>query len=608
MSKSAPVPTHDQLYGHYQEKKLLQRGTPVFTQGKVYSRTYVTPSKGQQVVKLSIIIRRGLDEPHPGQFFMLRVEKSKMLLGRPISVFSAYTTEDMELNLEFLILVKGEGTRELANLNPGDKIELLGPLGNEFPMPNTHHDKACFVGGGIGVAPVAGMASRLPGRTYDFYACFKESPYGLERIHPFIRAIATESGESGTVKGILSDILDADILRAHKYTVVYACGPTPMLGYVKKICDEAQVIAYLSMESHMACGVGACLGCSISTYDGKKKVCKDGPVFPANIIRFAEPKVKPIERTPVETVDLSVKIAGVKFKNPVIAASGTFGFGTEYEDLIDVSKLGGICSKGLTFNVTYGNSGVRVYEVPGGMLNSIGLENPGVEHFVNYELPKMKKLGPVVIANLSGHSYVDYLKGTDLLENSTVDMIELNISCPNVAVGGMTFGMDPEEAFKVTKLVRGATTLPLIVKLTPNAMELEQIIIKVVAAGADAISLVNTFQAMAIDIETGRPVFKNTYAGLSGPGIKPIALRMVHQAVKTINEYCHERKVPVIGLGGITTWQDAVEFIMAGASAIQVGTATFSNPNAMLQIISGLENYMKTHGYSSIEELRGVAL
>ena len=580
----------------------------------------------------------GFKEVAPGQFFMLRSKRTKTTLGRPISVFYADISEK-NAKLHFLIQEKGVGTMELCDLIPGeDEIEILGPLGNSFPDPEFEFSvdfvsgTVAIIGGGIGIAPVSYFAQSLHrGWEFDFFACFKSEPYAISGLSgykvavPSIKEaagarnvyIATEDGSEGT-EGMLDAILDVDTLSSKDpttvvYDAVYACGPEPMLKYVQKICHEAGVKCFLSLESHMACGMGACLGCSISTRDGKKKVCKDGPVFPSEIVEF-QPREKPLptiysdprlgyKRFP----SLLVEVAGVWFENPVIAASGTFGFGTEYQEIVDVSKLGGICSKGLTLEGSDGNPGIRVYETSGGMLNSIGLENPGVPHFIREELPKMRELGPVVIANLSGHSYKDYEEGAKLLDASSVDMIELNISCPNVATGGMTFGMDPVDASRVTSIVRKCTTKPLIVKLTPNAMDLKQIIIQVVKSGADAISLVNTFQAMEINIETGRPVFKNTYAGLSGPGIKPIALRMVHQAAKTIDEYC-DRKVPVIGLGGITTWEDAVKFIMAGASAIQVGTATFGNPHAMEQIIGGIKDFMRVHGYERIEDFRGLAL
>jgi dihydroorotate dehydrogenase (NAD+) catalytic subunit len=296
--------------------------------------------------------------------------------------------------------------------------------------------------------------------------------------------------------------------------------------------------------------------------------------------------------------NLSVTIAGVHFRNPVIAASGTFGYGREYADIIDVSRLGGICTKGLTLNPRAGNAGIRLWETPAGLLNSIGLENPGIAAFIEKELPHLRKLGPVVIANLSGSTIEEYVEGAVLLNTSVVDMIELNISCPNVKAGGMAFGLDPQAAAAVVEPVRRALTAkPLMVKLSPNAPDLTAVARACVNAGADALSLVNTFKAMAIDIPNRRPVFANISAGLSGPAIKPIALRMVW-------ELCRELPaVPIVGLGGIANTDDALEFLMAGAAAVQVGSATFPHPSIMIEIIDGIENYMRRCEIAKLEDI-----
>jgi dihydroorotate dehydrogenase (NAD+) catalytic subunit len=296
------------------------------------------------------------------------------------------------------------------------------------------------------------------------------------------------------------------------------------------------------------------------------------------------------------TPDLSVVIAGVRFKNPVIAASGTFGYGREYAGLLDTEAIGGICTKGLTLEARGGNTGIRLWETAGGLLNSIGLENPGIAAFIERELPPLRALGPVVIANLSGSTVEEYARGAELLDRSSVDMIELNISCPNVKSGGMAFGLDPEAAFRVTRAVCGAAAKPLVVKLSPNAPCIAAVAKACVSAGAGALSLVNTFKAMAIDVSRRRPVFDNISAGLSGPAIKPIALRMVWELVEEVD-------VPVIGIGGIATAEDALEFLMAGASAVEVGSATFAHPPAMTEIADGIYAYMKANGVKTVREL-----
>lgn len=296
---------------------------------------------------------------------------------------------------------------------------------------------------------------------------------------------------------------------------------------------------------------------------------------------------------------MKVNICGIEFKNPIIAASGTFGFGEEYNEFFPVSKLGGISSKGLTINPKEGNSGVRMIETSAGMLNSVGLQNPGIDRFISEELPKMRKKDTVVIANLGGKDIEEYIQGIEKLCASDVDMIELNISCPNVKEGGMALGIKSKTAYDAVLKIKKHCKKPLIVKLSPNAENIQDMAIKCCEAGADALSLVNTFKGMSIDIYKQKPVFENIYAGLSGPAIKPIALRMVHEVSKVVD-------VPIIGLGGIKSFEDALEFIMAGATAIQVGTANFIKPDITLDIINGMEKFLKDRNIKNIEEIRGI--
>ncbi|MGL4730497.1 MAG: dihydroorotate dehydrogenase [Clostridium sp.] len=297
--------------------------------------------------------------------------------------------------------------------------------------------------------------------------------------------------------------------------------------------------------------------------------------------------------------NLNVKFGNIDFKNPLVMASGTFGFGKEYNEIYDIQKLGGISSKGLTLNKRDGNSGMRVCETPSGMMNSVGLENPGVQGFIDNELQFFKDLDLVRIANVGGGTLDDYIKGVQLLNDQPIDMIELNISCPNVKAGGMAFGIKNEVAREVVREVRSVTNLPLVIKLSPNAEDIIGMAQVCEEEGANGVSLVNTFKAMAIDIHKRKSVFENVYAGLSGPAIKPIALRMVHEVCKNIS-------IPVMGMGGITTAQDAIEFIMAGSTCIQVGTANFINPKIGLEIIDGIEAFMLKEGIKSLDEIRGI--
>ncbi len=296
--------------------------------------------------------------------------------------------------------------------------------------------------------------------------------------------------------------------------------------------------------------------------------------------------------------DLRVNVCGVPFKNPVIAASGTFGFGKEFNEIYDISVLGGISTKGLTLEPRLGNPTPRIAEGYGVILNAVGLQNPGVEEFVRDDLPFLRSKDTVVIANVAGRTIDDYA-GICARLDGLVDMIELNISCPNVKCGGMAFGIRPESVKEVTRAAKSALKkTPLIVKLSPNVESIAANALAAQEGGADCLSLINTLTGMVIDIERRRPLIANNTGGVSGAGIRPIAVRMVY-------EVCQAVSVPVIGMGGITCAEDALEFIIAGASAVQVGTANFTDTLAMPRIIAGLNEWLDRHGVPNIEELRG---
>jgi len=297
--------------------------------------------------------------------------------------------------------------------------------------------------------------------------------------------------------------------------------------------------------------------------------------------------------------NLKTEAVDLKFKNPIIAASGTFGFGEEFSQIYDLSILGGICSKGLTLTPRSGNKGIRLWETPMGLMNSIGLENPGVDKFITEELPRMKTYNTIIFANLGGHCEEDYLEGIYKLNDTNVDAVELNISCPNVKSGGIAFGVKSSVAYDIVSRVRKICKKPLMVKLSPNAENIPDMAVACESAGADAISLINTIQAMAIDIKNRKAVFENVYAGLSGPCVKPIALRMVHEAAKMVN-------IPICGLAGIMNAIDVIEFIMAGATLVQIGTANFIKPDIAVDILNDLEEFMDNENIKSLEEIRGI--
>ncbi len=296
--------------------------------------------------------------------------------------------------------------------------------------------------------------------------------------------------------------------------------------------------------------------------------------------------------------DLSVNICGVEFKNPVIAASGTYGFGEEYDELYPLEKLGGISCKGTTLNPKDGNIPPRIAETPSGILNSVGLQNPGVDKFISYHLPRLKKRDTVVIANIAGASVEDYALTAQKLDDTDVDMIELNISCPNVKQGGATWGVSCAGAYAVTKAVRSATKKPIMVKLTPNVTDITEIAKAVEAEGADAVSLINTLLGMRIDIKTRRPVLHNNVGGLSGPAVFPVAVRMVWQVSNAVN-------IPVIGIGGISDGADIIEMMLAGASAVQMGTAIFTDPYAPIKAIEQVERYLSDNRIEKISDIVG---
>ena len=297
--------------------------------------------------------------------------------------------------------------------------------------------------------------------------------------------------------------------------------------------------------------------------------------------------------------NFSVNLCGIHLKNPVIAASGTFGFGREFHELYDVGTVGGVSTKGLTLEPRLGNPTPRIAESRGVILNAVGLQNPGVEHFIAHDLDWLKSTGTAVIANVAGKTLDDY-KGICKKLDGLVDMVELNISCPNVKSGGMAFGIKPQSVEEVTKVAKsGLKKTPLMVKLSPNVESIATNALAAQNGGADAVSLINTLTGMAIDIERRRPIIANNTGGVSGAGVKPIAVRMVYEVAQAVS-------IPVVGMGGITCAEDAIEFLMAGATAVQVGTANFTDPYAIPKVVAGLNAWCDQHGIENVSSLTGV--
>ncbi len=298
-------------------------------------------------------------------------------------------------------------------------------------------------------------------------------------------------------------------------------------------------------------------------------------------------------------VNTAVNIGGIPLKNPVIAASGTFGYGLEFSPLLDLNELGGIVVKGLSLKPYPGNPPPRIMETTGGMLNSIGLQNIGVDSFIKEKLPLLRNYDVAIFVNIFGHTIEEYVRiARRLSETEGIAGLEVNISCPNIKKGGMSFGKEPKQAGLLTKRIRKATSLPLMIKLTPQASDIADVAKRVEGEGADSISLVNTFLGMAIDVDTATPLLSTITGGLSGPAIKPIALRMVWEVAQKVS-------IPVVGLGGIASYRDALEFMIAGAQAVQVGTANFINPTMCREIIHGIKEYLKAKHIDDIKQLIG---
>lgn len=297
-------------------------------------------------------------------------------------------------------------------------------------------------------------------------------------------------------------------------------------------------------------------------------------------------------------VELSVELAGVKLKNPIVVASGTFGFGREYGQFYDLSELGGICAKGLTLHRWEGNPPPRIAETPMGILNSVGLQNPGVDAFIAEELPELRKHDLAVIANISGNTPEEYGIMCEKLSAAGVDMIEVNISCPNVKAGGLAYGTKPELAAEVTKVAKEHATVPVMVKLSPNVTDITEIARAVADAGADALSLINTLRGMRIDVNTRRPILKMNTGGLSGPAVLPVAVRMVWEVASAVN-------LPILGMGGVAKGEDAAQLMLAGASAVAVGTACFADPYAPIKVRDELAEIACAQGLDKVSELTG---
>jgi len=564
----------------------------------------------------SLLDREG-PSPEPGQFYMLASEKSwgegggRPFLPRAIS-FAETAPAKEGIRLDFLVEGVGPGTDRLCELEPGERVWVTGPLGNSFSTPkqvNPDAAGAILVGGGIGIAPLAIWRRHLveKGIPLRVLLGFRNQQHsgGLEELFcagdslcPDVR-LATEDGHAGH-QGYVTDLLAAMLAGDDASSaVVYSCGPPAMLEAVSSLCDAHDVPYQLAEESPMACGFGACFGCAVPNPDGEGyiRLCVDGPVLggPAGPVPDLEPpshsgwspkSAPPPGRDREERRPGAVTFCGLELAHPVVNASGTYDaiaarkvFGDE---LLEEFPFSAFVSKTITPEPRTGNAPQRIWETPGGMINSIGLPNKGLEGFLASDLPQLAELPVPLIVSVMATNREEFARLVQAVgERDEVAAIELNVSCPNVR-SGLIVGEQPSETEALLEALRPLTEKPLIVKLTPNVASPEAVAVAAEEGGADAVSLINTLKASAIDPATGAPALAAGHGGLSGPAVRPIALQQV-RAVRAAVE------LPIVGMGGISSAADAAEFLVAGAGIVAVGTENFRDPRAGSRIANGLE-------------------
>lgn len=571
-------------------------------------------------------LRVGWDGPTPmlGQFFQL--QPSNTYLKRPISV-SGFGDGYVDLTVR----IAGEGTKELVMREVGESIELFGPLGHGYEWDETAK-RILVIGGGIGVAPQLPLVKKAKknGTLVDVVLGFRGAPYMVEEFFEVADHLSIATELEQVEQNALPDLIQwymgqyvtsavASYVACHHYDQIFICGPDPMLRSLALMLTRKGYDPQLLMEERFACGVGACLVCTCEVESPVKyaRVCTDGPMFYSSEMaytsvsprndRFLSPSgtssiVSSNEPGSKMGLDsrLEVDFNGLWLPNPITVASGTFGFGKEYDQFYDIGQLGAIAVKGLTLHPKEGNEGRRVIELPAGMINSVGLQNPGVEFFITHELPYLKQKGVPIIANINGSTLEEYEGIAEIIQESSVDAVELNISCPNVKAGGMAFGTDPVMVAQVVRAVRQKVSKHLMVKLSPNVTDIKQIARICEQEGADGLSLINTVTGMDICIERKQKTLKRGFGGMSGPTIRPIALKAVHDVSSVV-------AIPVLGMGGISSINDVIAFLMAGASAVAVGTAMFRDPMCPFVMLQELKDYLTAHQLKSVQQLTGLA-
>jgi len=540
----------------------------------------------------------------PGQFIILAPLSEGSIFPRPFSIVSQNKNK-----IKIMVKVVGENTRLYSRLKRGDKIMVSGPKGS--PIKIGKEKKIILIGGGIGAAALVFLARRLGEQKKNLTIIVgvkDKKELGIIKAFGDIKIQAiteTGNGKNGYATDLLLPLLKKD----QGESMIIACGPKPMLKKTAELCQEYGNPCQVILEEMMACGTGSCKGCAVFGRDGEvKHVCSDGPAFDAEWVDWKKFITKKSAHHTDEKNHKIMMRTDLRGKNnkiltlerPLLNASGCLSVEALENGAVAANFFGALVTKGVTLQPKKGNMMPRVCETPFGMINSVGLENAGLKKFLKSELPRWLKFKRPVIVNISGYSLTEYEQLAATLGKTAIAGLEINISCPNIKGGGMAFGTDPLLAAQITKAVcQAAPRQFIIVKLSPNVTDIVAIAKAVAEAGADAISLVNTFQAMDIDVVSRRPKIGMITGGLSGPAITPIALRLVHQLRQA------KLPIPIIGMGGIDSAETAAKFFIAGADAVAIGAGSFSSPQIFQEISLGLEKIIRQQGFNSIAELTG---
>ena len=534
----------------------------------------------------------------PGQYCSFAPRDKSEVNRHPFSIAAA--GYDF---LVFIIDIVGPNTEYYSGLKEADEIMITKPLGRAIVIDDKVKN-VILVLGGVGSPAGMHLAEKLREKrisvTVILGARSEDRLIGVREYldrHCTVKSIIQKDAQGPFATDGFEDVLKF----AKPDTVVVTCGPMPMMLKVADMCGE-DFPCLMILETVFACSMGTCYGCTVFLANGKTaRVCVDGPAIWAHDLDLGKLRQAHLAvefKGPIETCDLSVDLSGVKLVTPVMVASAGQSVHSLQEKAVDMNKVGALITKGLSLNPKGGNPTGRVYKTPSGMANAIGIENIGLRAFLEYDSKVWLRFGKPVFVNIFGNLIEEYIELTEGLNGRGFAGVEVNISCPNTEAGGLVFGVDPQSAYDVIKAVRRATSMTVIAKLTPNVTDITVIARACEAAGADAISAINTFIGMVINPDTHRPVLANVTGGISGPAIRPMAVNMVRLVANSV-------KIPVIGIGGIDGPEAALQHIIAGASAVQICTAGYSNPNVITETVEGIEAHMLAKGFPTVADLSG---